>query len=308
MHDKAKRRYPFIHLDVFTTHALEGNQLCVIPDAGGLSDAEMQALARETNLSETTFVLPRDVETERTKGIRVRIFTTQEELPFAGHPTLGTAFALHGEDRRQTEVFRTRSKADRIELDLNVGKIPVEFTFQDGRLFGEMTQRDPEFGRVHHAEEVARAIGLNLRDFDSSLPIQTVSTGNAFAIVPLRSLQAIRGLSFAYKSVAEYCAKTDAKFLYFVTREVEDKSAKLHARMIFYNGEDPATGSAAGPCVAWMVRHGVAQSEERCLIEQGLEMKRRSHMYVRATRSGDRVTNVRVGGNVVEVMRGEVSF
>ena len=308
MHDKAKRRYPFIHLDVFTTHALEGNQLCVIPDAGGLTDAEMQALARETNLSETTFVLPRDVETERKKGIRVRIFTTQEELPFAGHPTLGTAFALHGEDRRQTETFRTRSKSSRIELDLNVGKIPVEFTFQDGHLFGEMTQRDPEFGRVHHAEEVARAIGLNLRDLDSSLPIQTVSTGNAFAIVPLRSLKAIRHLSFAYKNVDEYCAKTDAKFLYFVTREVESKWAVLHARMLFYNGEDPATGSAAGPCVAWAVRHGVIHSDVKAMIEQGVEMKRTSHMYVRATQKGDRVTNVRVGGHVVEVMRGEVSF
>ncbi|HVP41896.1 MAG TPA: PhzF family phenazine biosynthesis protein [Terriglobales bacterium] len=308
MQAKERRRYPFIHLDVFTSKPLEGNQLCVIPDASGLSDGEMQTLAREFNLSETTFVLPRDIETERQRGIRVRIFTTQEELPFAGHPTLGTAFALHGEDRRQSEVFRTRSKSSRIELDLNVGKIPVEFTFEQGRLYGEMTQRDPQFGQIHHAEEVARAANLNLRDVDASLPIQTVSTGNAFAIVPLKSLQAIRGLGFVYKNVAEYCEKTDAKFLYFVTREVEDKSARLHARMLFYNGEDPATGSAAGPCVAWAVRHGVLQSDEKALIEQGLEMKRRSHMYVRATRTGDRVTNVRVGGHVVEVMRGEVSF
>ena len=307
MHDKA-RRYPYIHLDVFTHKPLEGNQLCVIPDASGLTDEEMQALAREFNLSETTFVLPREIETERQKGIRVRIFTTQEELPVAGHPTLGTAFALHGGDRRQSEVFRTRSKANVIELDLNVGKIPVEFTFEEGRLYGEMTQRDPQFGQIHHAEEVARAANLNLRDIDASLPIQTVSTGNAFAIVPLRSLKAVRSLSFAYQHVADYCAKTDAKFLYFVTREVEDKWARLHARMLFYNGEDPATGSAAGPCVAWAVRHGVIHSDEKALIEQGVEMKRRSHMYVRATKTGDRVTNVRVGGHVVEVMRGEVSF
>ena len=308
MQDEERRRYAFIHLDVFTSQPLEGNQLCVFPDARGLTDPQMQALARETNLSETTFVLPRDIETERQRGIRVRIFTVSEELPFAGHPTLGTAFALHGEDRRQTDVFRTRSKSATIELDLNVGKIPVTFAFEDGRLFGEMTQRDPQFGQIHHAEEVARATGLNLRDIDSSLPIQTVSTGNAFAIVPMRSLKAIRHLSFNYKSVAEYCAKTDAKFLYFVTREVEDKWARLHARMLFYNGEDPATGSAAGPCVAWAVRHGVIHSDEKALIEQGLEMKRRSHIYVRATQTGDRVTNVRVGGHVVEVMRGEVSF
>ncbi len=308
MHDKDRRRYPFIHLDVFTSKPLEGNQLCVFPDASGLADEQMQSLAREMNLSETTFVFPRDIETERQRGIRVRIFTTQEELPFAGHPTLGTAFALHGEDRRQTEVFRTRSKSSRIELDLNVGKIPVEFAFEEGRLFGEMTQRDPQFGQIHHAEDVARAASLNLRDIDASVPIQTVSTGNAFAIVPLRSLKAIRHLSFNFKSVDEYCKKTDAKFLYFVTREVEDKWARLHARMLFYNGEDPATGSAAGPCVAWAVRHGVIHSNEKALIEQGCEIQRRSHMYVRATQTGDRVTNVRVGGNVVEVMRGEVSF
>jgi len=310
MHDKERRRYPFIHLDVFTTRPLEGNQLCVFPDAGGLSDDEMQALARETNLSETTFVLPRDIETERQRGIRVRIFTTAEELPFAGHPTLGTAFALHGMDRRTApgEAFRPRSRESEIVLDLNVGKIPVMFSFEDGKLFGEMTQRDPQFGQIHHAEEVARAASLNLRDIDASLPIQTVSTGNAFAIVPLRSLKAIGGLSFAYRQVEEYCAKTDAKFLYFVTREVEDKWARLHARMLFYNGEDPATGSAAGPCVAWAVRHGVIHSDEKALIEQGVEIKRRSHMYVRATHTGDRVTNVRVGGHVVEVMRGEVSF
>ena len=308
MHEKA-RRYPFIHLDVFTTKPLEGNQLCVFPDATGLSDADMQALARETNLSETTFVFPRDVKTEREKGIRVRIFTTMEELPCAGHPTLGTAFALHGADRRAGGGgARSRAKSEKIELDLNVGKIPVEFSFEEGKLYGEMTQRDPQFGQIHHAEDVARATGLNLRDIDASVPIQTVSTGNAFAIVPLRSLKAIRNLSFAYKNVDDYCKETDAKFLYFVTREVEDKWARLHARMLFYNGEDPATGSAAGPCVAWAVRHGVIHSDEKALIEQGVEMKRRSHMYVRATQKGDRVTNVRVGGHVVEVMRGEASF
>ena len=309
MQEKA-RRYPFIHLDVFTTRPLEGNQLCVFPDATGLSDEQMQAIARETNLSETTFVFPREAATERKKGIRVRIFTVSEELPFAGHPTLGTAFALHGMDRRTPpgEAFRPRSRESTIELDLNVGKIPVEFTFEDGKLYGEMTQRDPVFGQVHHAEDIARACNLNLRDIDASVPIQTVSTGNAFAIVPLRSLKAIGALSFAYKNADEYCKKTDAKFLYFVTREAEDKWARLHARMLFYNGEDPATGSAAGPCIAWAVRHGIIHSDEKALIEQGVEMKRRSHMYVRATKSGDRVTNVRVGGHVVEVMRGEASF
>jgi trans-2,3-dihydro-3-hydroxyanthranilate isomerase len=304
------RRYSFVHVDVFTSVPLEGNQLAVFPDATGLSDAEMQAVAREMNLAESTFVFPRDAETERKEGVKVRIFTVAEELPFAGHPTRGTAFTLHGMDRRTPpgEAFRPRSRENEITLDLKVGKIPVSFSFQNGRLYGEMKQRDPQFGQIHHAEDIARVTGINLRDFDKSLPIQTVTTGNPFAIVPLRSLAAIRGLSFGWKNVADYCAATDAKFLYFVTREVEDPAAKLHARMIFYNGEDPATGSAAGPCIAWAVRHGAIASDEMALIEQGLEIKRRSHMYVRATKTGDRVTNVRVGGHVVEVMRGEISF
>src|ERR1700756_538476 len=127
-----KRRLPFVQVDVFTSVPLEGNQLAVFADGRSLSDAEMQALAREMNLSETTFVLPRDAATEREKGVRVRIFTVQEELPFAGHPTLGTAFAL-----------REQRGAQQIVLELNVGKVPVNFEDRDGEpAFGEMTQID----------------------------------------------------------------------------------------------------------------------------------------------------------------------
>jgi trans-2,3-dihydro-3-hydroxyanthranilate isomerase len=124
--------------------------------------------------------------------------------------------------------------------------------------------------------------------------------------VPLRSLEAIRNLSPSWKRMAEYLEPTDAKFLYFVTRETVDPKARLHARMIFYNGEDPATGSAAGCCAAWMVAHGVARPDERVLIEQGLEICRPSRIFVSAARTGNGIVNVRVGGNVVEVMRGEV--
>src|SRR6266571_7857567 len=142
-----ERRYSYVLLDVFTHNALEGNQLAVFTDARGLSDSEMQALAKETNLSETTFILPRDAETEREKGVRVRIFTTQEELPFAGHPTLGTAFALRGD-----------SGAKEITLELNVGKVPVRFEESAGAApFGEMTQIDPVFGMRHDRQAVARA-------------------------------------------------------------------------------------------------------------------------------------------------------
>lgn len=307
-----ERRFPFRQLDVFTAVPLQGNQLAVFTDARGLNDAEMQALARETNLSETTFVFPRDFATERQHGIKTRIFTVAEELPFAGHPTLGTAFALHGPDRRAGEgsgKFRVYGHESRIELDLKAGKVPVDFSFQEGLLFGEMTQPDPEFGNVLKPEDVAAVAGLEVADIERGLPIQTVSTGLRFAIVPLKSLEALGRIALNWKKADEYLGRTDAKFLYFVTPGgVDGERPKMRARMIFYNGEDPATGSAAGCCAAWMVRHGVAKPDQQVLIEQGVEMKRRAQMFVRGGKSteGDRIVNVRVGGTVVEVMQGEV--
>jgi trans-2,3-dihydro-3-hydroxyanthranilate isomerase len=293
-----KRRFPFVQLDVFTSEPFLGNPLAVFPDGRGLGDQEMQAIAREMNLSETTFVLPRDPAIEPEGSVRVRIFTVQEELPFAGHPTLGTAFHLRGS-----------SSAREVILDLNVGKVPVRFEESPGQpVFGEMTQIDPEFGIRHDREAVERAAGLNSGDIDPSLPIQTVSTGVPFTIVPLRGLEIMRTLNVDLKGSSEYLAPSGGTFIYFVARETVDPHARLHARMIFYNGEDPATGSAAGCAAAWMVANGIAQPEERVLIEQGVEMQRPSRIFVRASRKDDRVVNVRVGGNVVETVRGEIFF
>jgi trans-2,3-dihydro-3-hydroxyanthranilate isomerase len=289
-----KRRLPFVQVDVFTSVPLEGNQLAVFADGSSLSDAEMQALAKETNLSETTFILPRDAATERERGVRVRIFTTTEELPFAGHPTLGTAM-----------VLRENSGMEEIALDLNVGRIPVLFSTRDGLPFGLMTQRDPEFKKKHSREEVARASGLAVEDIADDLPIQTVSTGNAFAIVPLKSLAVLQNLSPTWANMKIYLDKSDAKFFYFVSRETLNPEAKLQSRMIFYNGEDPATGSAAGPCAAWAVQYGVVPADQQVLMEQGVEMKRRSRIFFSAGRNGDKIVNVRVGGHVAEVARGE---
>jgi trans-2,3-dihydro-3-hydroxyanthranilate isomerase len=308
------RRLAMAQWDVFSAKALEGNSLAVFFDGRGLSDAEMQSIAMEMNLSETTFILPRDPAIERERGVRVRIFTVQEELPFAGHPTLGTAFALRGD-----------SGAQEIALELNVGRVPVRFEnarFEDahseataGReAFGEMTQIDPVFGMQHDPEAVAQATGLRVEDFDPSLPIETVSTGLPYTITPLKSLAVIQKLRIDMNRATEYLQKTGGKFFYFVTRETVDPAARLHARMLFYNGEDPATGSAAGCTSAWMVAQAVAQPDERVLIEQGIEMMRPSRIFVRAAfqvnpksgHSDNRVVNVRVGGNAIEVMRGEV--
>jgi trans-2,3-dihydro-3-hydroxyanthranilate isomerase len=290
------RALPFVQFDVFTNRSFEGNSLAIFPNANGLSDQQMQALAKEMNLSETTFIERQDPSIEKERGIKVRIFTVAEELPFAGHPTLGTAFHLRGD-----------SQAPQVTLDLKVGKVPVQFEDHPGEpAFGEMKQVDPKFGPPHDREAVVRAANLRDGDIDPSLPIQTVSTGLPFTIVPLRGLEIARNLNIDIRSSAQYLERAGGSFFYFVSREVEQPGARLHARMLFYNGEDPATGSAAGCAAAWMVAHNVAKPDERVMIEQGLEMKRPSRIFVRSSRQDDRVVNVRVGGNAVQVLRGEV--
>ncbi len=291
------RQFPFVHVDVFTSVPLEGNQLAVIPDARGLSDAEMQKLAKEMNLSETTFILPRDAETEAREGVRVRIYTVQEELPFAGHPTLGTAWCLKQQRPEQSEIV----------LHLNAGRVPVRFETRADGLFGEMRQPEPQFGHLHQHSDVARALGVPLADLDEDLPIQTVSTGMPFTIVAFRESSTLSRLRVSWQQIAAYIDSTQqgSGFLYFVAR---DGDRRLRARMIFYNGEDPATGSAAGCCVAWAVKHGVLASDEQGLIEQGREALRPSSIFVRATRAADGVTNVRVGGHVVPVIDGKVTL
>ena len=293
-----KRRFPYVVLDVFASRPLEGNQLAVFTDAREMSDAEMQAVAREMNFSETTFILPADNgTTDVARGVRVRIFTVAEELPFAGHPTLGTAAVLH----RATGAAEVR-------LKLGVGIIPVSFRNDGEGVFGEMRQRDPEFGSVHEPGTVARVIGVLPEEIAAGLPIQTVSTGLPFTIVPLRTLEAIRKLHFQWSQVADYLERSKGGFFYFVTRETVDSAARLHARMIFYGGEDPATGSAAGCCASWAVAHEVIPSNQPSIIEQGIECSRPSRIFICAERKGDRIINVRVGGYSTEVAHGELSL
>ena len=302
----AGRTYDFVQLDVFTQTPLAGNPLAVFPDARGLNDDEMQALAREMNLSETTFFFPRDTATEGREGKKVRIYTVETELPFAGHPTLGTALYLYASES---------TKPAEIALDLKAGKIPVRFTANsgnvggdrvDGQVFGEMRQRDPEFGTPLSTEDVARVIGIAVDEISSEWPIQPVSTGLTFTIVPFRNRQTLSDLKFNYIQAAEFLKKTGANFFYFVHPERREGRLEARARMFFYGGEDPATGSAAGCAASWMVQHGVAKSDEQVVIQQGIECRRPSEMHVRATREGGRVSNVRVGGYAVEILRGTV--
>lgn len=289
------RQFSFVWLDVFTAHALEGNQLAVFTDARGLEKEQMQAIARETGLSETTFIFPREAEVEREKGVRVRIFTTDEELPFAGHPTLGTATVLH-----------QASGAATVQLDLDAGKIPVRFRDEGGLPFGEMRQRDPEFLARHDLEAVARATGLATSDIEANLPIKTVSTGLPFTIVPVRSVAALQNIPFVWARAAEYLEKTKGRFFYLLARGAVNPNTDMHARMIFYGGEDPATGSAAGCAASWMVQYGVAAPGKKVAIEQGVECGRPSRIVVSAEKDGERITNVHVGGTSVVVMKGNL--
>jgi trans-2,3-dihydro-3-hydroxyanthranilate isomerase len=304
------RSYEFVQLDVFTRAPLTGNPLAIFTDARGLSDQQMQAIAREMNLSETTFVLPREPKVEAKDGKRVRIFTVEEELPFAGHPTLGTALYLHN-----TAAY----PGDEIVLDLNVGKIGIRFSVDSslsrtgvsdrvaGDVFGEMRQRDPEFGSILPRDKIASVLQGGAGEIASEWPSQIISTGLPFAIVPIRDVKTLANLKPDLAKVGALLEGTGARFCYFISPEREGPR-EVRARMFFYGGEDPATGSAAGCAVSWMVRHGLAKSNEQILIRQGIEAQRPSEIFVRATREDEKVTNVRVGGYAVEVLRGTVAL
>jgi trans-2,3-dihydro-3-hydroxyanthranilate isomerase len=302
---QTERHFQYVQMDVFTTKRLEGNQLAVFTDARGLSDEEMQGLARETNLQETTFIFPRVQEVEAKEGVKVRIFVPDEEIPFGGHPTLGTAMVLRNQRVASSSALGGKSE---IVLDLKVGTVPVTFR-EDGKkpTFGEMRQVDPVFGGTHDRAAVAAVLDLKPDDIDDKCPIQTISTGLPFAIVPIRRLKILQSLRPNLSKVYEYLDRQNPKCdFYYICRETGDQEIGLRARSIYTIGEDPATGSAAGCTAAWMLLHGITQSDQTIHIEQGVEIKRPSHMFVRATKEADRVTNVRVGGHAVQVMRGEV--
>jgi trans-2,3-dihydro-3-hydroxyanthranilate isomerase len=283
--------------DVFTSTPLAGNQLAVFLNAGGLRPPQMQAIAREMNLSETTFVHRRDKNVESARGVRVRIFTTREELPFAGHPTLGTATAIR-------QLLPEYAHAETIMLDLNAGQIPVSFPHEPGTpanaTFAEMRQLDPTFGATHEAAAVAPLLGLRAEDLAETAP-QTVSTGTAFCIVVLRSVEALGRLRVDAVASVPYLRDSGARLFYALAPEAD---GLWRARMQFYGGEDPATGSAAGCAIAYLVRHGLRPSGKRLHLRQGIEINRPSDLYLSANLSGETVNEIRVAGSTVPVAMG----
>jgi trans-2,3-dihydro-3-hydroxyanthranilate isomerase len=291
-------------VDAFTTEPLGGNPLAVVMNTCGLATERMQAIAREFNLSETTFVERRPAEIERVEGVRVRIFTPREELPFAGHPTLGTAGVLKAE---APETMR----GDTVTLALEVGPVPVRFEVSNAGvagIFGEMTQRDPEFGAELDPKIVARLAGLSADDLDPALPPQVVSTGTAFAIVALRSQAALERLKVNQDEATAWLRERGARWFYVLAPSLDEKleGVKFRSRMQFYGGEDPATGSAAGCAIAYLVSRGAVSSDTRVHVRQGVEMGRPSDLFLSARKESAKVSDVRVAGSTVLVAKGQL--
>ena len=286
-------------VDVFTDTALHGNPLAIVFDTAGLSTEKMQSIAREFNLSETTFIQRRPAEIERAEGVRVRIFTTQEELNFAGHPTLGTASVLK---LQAPEIVIDNT----VRLSLNVGPVPVRFS--GAGLHGEMTQRDPEFGAQLDRAKVAQLIGLTVDDLDPAVTPQVVSTGTAFAIVALRSAEALSRLRVDQEAATPWLRERGARWFYVLGPETKPASEQSawRARMQFYGGEDPATGSAAGCAISYLVAHNAVDPGRQIHVRQGVEMGRPSDLFLSANFISAKVTDVRVAGSTVPVASGHI--
>ncbi len=299
---------PFLQVDVFTSTPFEGNQLAVFHDAGGIPDALMPVLAREMNFPESTFVVPGAREgTDQ----RMRIFTPEEELPMAGHPTVGTTFAL-------ASLGRIRAPLERFVFDLEVGPVPVALTWAaDGRLeFAWMEQPLPDFGAPLDdalRPALARALNLDARDLLPT-PAQTVSSGVPFFFVALTNEEAVDRASADRGALAALfaSARHDRTRPVFVFAMSPRDGVSCYSRMFapeFGIPEDPATGGASGPLGCYLLRHGLVDREAaRTLLSlQGVKMQRPSRIHISIDSTGDgAITKVRVGGKAVVVGEGTI--
>ncbi len=286
----------FYIVDVFAEERYAGNQLAVFLNTAGLTGSEMQTLAREMHYSETTFI---DSAEKRDGGYDVKIFTPEEEVPFAGHPTIGTAFVIN--------QYMQKKPEEKILLNLKIGQIPVNIEKDSGIYW--MTQKEPEFGETYSAETVAKILGLNESDVDGRFPIQTVSTGLPFIIVPLCSMAAVKRSKVNYSHYSQLIHSFDAKaFLVFSSETYED-TYDLNARMFGdYYGvpEDPATGSANGCLAGYVIKYKYFNNSRIDIkVEQGYEISRPSTLYLKASYEESKI-HVEVGGKIQSVARGNL--
>ena len=293
--------YRYVHVDVFTDRRLQGNQLLVFPQPAGLDAEAMQALTRESNYSECTFVFPPEAAgTDH----RVRIFGRAAEMPFAGHPTLGTAFALAHAGVLKPGVART-------VFGLGVGPTNLDLDWKDGRLaFAWMTQLKPTFGKtISDTAALAAAIGVEAAAIGGPHAPQEVNCGSNFLIVPLSSRKAVDAavLDRAKADAVFAAAGIPRRGIYVFSNERGSDSATAYTRLLGTGGtEDPGTGSAAGPAACFMVQHRFVPPERAGSIEllQGVLVRRPCHIHANVTLTGAEVTGVKVGGGAVIVGEG----
>jgi len=286
-------------VDVFAEAKYQGNQLAVFRDVGGISGEEMQLVAREMNFSETTFIVGEDAE-RRTFG--VRIFTPAREVPFAGHPTLGTAYVI--------QRLILSEPVEEIVLDVKAGRIPVRISYRHGApdvLW--MKQLSPTFGRIHEPGPIAEFLGLSPGDIDPRFPVQEVSTGLPFFIVPVRTGAALRRARADKAKLLRYVEGTEAKAPLIFCPEPRSREHHLEARMfgVYYGiEEDPATGSGNGCLAGYLAKYRYfGEPKVDVMGEQGYEVGRPSLLYLRSEDNGSTI-DVRVGGKAVMIAEGEL--
>jgi trans-2,3-dihydro-3-hydroxyanthranilate isomerase len=292
-------KIPFYIVDVFTNKKYAGNQLGVYLNAVNLSHDEMLAMAKETNFQESTFVLSGE---QRDGGYDVRIFTPEYEIPFAGHPTIGTAYVIKN--------FVQQSPSETIVLNLKVGQVPVQ---QEGDVLW-LTIKNPQFKQQFAHAEIAPLLGLEVSDLDTTLPIEIVSTGLPFMIIPVKTIDALKRIKFSptvedwMKANRLHTSNSENGlniYFFMFAQEAEEAGNHIHARMIgSENGvmrEDSATGSANSCMLAYLLQHTANQVDLN--VEQGYEMGRPSLIKIRGSKS-DGQFNLQVGGQVVEVAEG----
>jgi trans-2,3-dihydro-3-hydroxyanthranilate isomerase len=290
---------PFLILDVFATGKYTGNQLAVCLEAGALTDLQMQQIAREINFSETTFVTSSEPVDG---GYNTRIFTPTTELPFAGHPTLGTAFAI------QQEIVK--DAVERVNLNYQVGQIPVDLNYLNGEpdiLW--MHQQQPKFYDAVDVEMLAAVIGVNPTDIDARYPIEPVTTGLPFIIIPLKTLAAVSQAKLNLDLYNESVANLPAQAILVFCSETIDPNRQIHVRVFtecFGIPEDPATGSANGCLAAYLAKYQYFGSPNIDItVEQGIEMGRSSLLYLRANYTPTNCP-VSIGGKVINIAKGEL--
>jgi len=295
------RDYAFAQVDVFTDRIFGGNSLAVVLDAVGLLDAEMQSIANEMNLAETTFLLP---PTRPGCAARVRIFTPQRELPFAGHPTLGTAWVLATRGILPAGVTR-------FALEEGIGPVLVEL---EGESFVWLSQQDPVFGQeVSDRAAVARALGLEEQDLLAGAPVEPGNCGIDFLYVPLRDRKVVDRAVLDARALVAGFADAARMGVFVFAVDPPPAARRVYSRMFaphsFGIPEDPATGSGSGPLGAYLVRHGLTPvsddgTEARIVSEQGTRMGRQSFVHIALSVRGGESSHIRVGGGVVPVLEG----